>query len=265
MRLWPKSGSRSMLRLPDAIVLCGGAGLRLKSITGNAPKSMAGVAGRPFLEVLLRQLERRGFKRVILAVGYQQEAIRGYFGERAFGVDVCYSPEQAPLGTGGAIRHALDLVESGEVLVMNGDSYTDADLGCLMAEHRASDACVSVVVVPADRRADIGSVRLNGQGRVAQFDEKTGPAGPNYINAGIYVLSREIVERIPPGVSVSIERELFPRWLAEGVDVKAFVHRGVCVDIGTPERYQAAQALLAQVETDAGMRDMREKVDQACR
>src|SRR5271169_1384583 len=111
---------------PDAILLCGGAGLRLRSVIGNSPKGMADVAGRPFLELLLRQLGRHGFERAILAVGYQKDVIHSHFGEQAFGLHLAYSIETCPLGTGGALRNAADMIESDNVLVMNGDSYTDA-------------------------------------------------------------------------------------------------------------------------------------------
>ncbi len=106
--------------LPDAIVLCGGAGVRLRSVTEGAPKSMAGIAGRPFLELLLKQLRRHGFDRVILAVGYQRDMIRERFGQWAFGLEVAYSVESSPLGTGGALRNAAGLVTSEGALIMNG-------------------------------------------------------------------------------------------------------------------------------------------------
>src|SRR5262245_4985053 len=109
---------------PDAILLCGGAGLRLRSVIGNAPKGMADVAGRPFLELLLRQLRRHGFERAILAVGYQKHVIHSHFGGRAFGLHLAYSAESHPLGTGGALRNAAQLVRSESALIMNGDSYT---------------------------------------------------------------------------------------------------------------------------------------------
>src|SRR5262252_1483251 len=100
---------------PDAIVLCGGAGLRLRSIISNAPKGMADIAGRPFLELLLRQLHRHGSRRVILAVGYGKNAIRSYFGDQAFGLHLVYSEEPSPLGTGGALRKAVDLVNADSI------------------------------------------------------------------------------------------------------------------------------------------------------
>src|SRR6185312_11301036 len=115
-----------MLNAPDVIILCGGAGTRLRSVT-EGPKAMASVAGRPFLELLLRQLRRWGFERVVLAVGYQHEAIRSHFGAKAVGLDLLYSSELIPLGTGGALRNAAELVASDPAIVLNGDSSTDAD------------------------------------------------------------------------------------------------------------------------------------------
>src|SRR5262252_9230661 len=99
-----------MPSMPDPVLLCGGAGLRLRSVIGNTPKGMANVSGRPFLELLLRQLRRHGFERAILAIGYGGDAIHSYFGEQAFGLQVAYSAESCPLGTGGALRYAVDMV-----------------------------------------------------------------------------------------------------------------------------------------------------------
>jgi NDP-sugar pyrophosphorylase family protein len=232
---------------PDAIVLCGGAGLRLRSVTANTPKSMAGIGGRPFLELLLKQLQRNGFERVILAVGYQGEVIQEHFGERAFGLDMAYSAESLPLGTGGALRNAVGLVTSKDVLIMNGDSYTDANLRQFMADHLASGAEASVVVVPTDARRDCGTVEVDPNGRLTGFAEKQGAANARFANAGIYMTSRQILCDIPDG-QVSLERELFPRWLGENRDIRAFVWQGACVDIGTPERYWSAQELLRSSE-----------------
>jgi NDP-sugar pyrophosphorylase family protein len=238
-----------MPSIPDAIVLCGGAGLRLRSVIGDAPKGMADVAGRPFLELLLRQLHRHGFERAIMAVGYQKDAIESYFGRRACGLQLAYSAESSPLGTGGALRNAVGMVESESVLVMNGDSHTDADLGKFVAGHRETKADASMIVVPADGRGDCGTVQLDASGRLARFDEKQGPADTHCVNAGIYLLSRDMLRDMPSGVCISLERELFPRWLVERRDIRVFVHPGKCVDIGTPERYNVAQDLLADVET----------------
>jgi NDP-sugar pyrophosphorylase family protein len=234
--------------MPDAILLCGGAGLRLRSVIGNAPKGMADVAGRPFLELLLGQLCRQGFERVILAVGYQKDAIHSHFGEQAFGLHLEYSAESSPLGTGGALRNAADLVRSESVLVMNGDSYTDADLGAFAAGHREARTDASVVVVAADGRGDCGSVLVDANGDLASFQEKQGPFHAPYVNAGIYLMSRQMLYEIPAGIEVSLERELLPLWLEQGKCIKGFVCPGRCIDIGTPERYRSAQDVLASAE-----------------
>jgi NDP-sugar pyrophosphorylase family protein len=237
--------------MPDAILLCGGAGLRLRSVIGNAPKGMAEVAGRPFLELLLRQLRRHGFEQAILAVGYQKDMIHSHFGEGAFGLHLEYSAESRPLGTGGALRNAADLVRSESVLIMNGDSYTDADLSKFVAGHREARADASVVVVPADGRGDCGSVLVDVDGRLASFEEKLGAFRAPYVNAGIYAVSRPMLYEIPAGLEVSLERELLPRWLQQGRYIKGFVCLGRCIDIGTPERYRSAQDTLASVEVRA--------------
>lgn len=242
----------------DAVILCGGAGLRLLPVTGGVPKSLARVSGRPFLEVLLRQLQRHGFSRVVLATGYQGSAIRTQFGE-AFGeVRLAYSEEPSPLGTGGALRHAAGHFRSACCLAMNGDSYTDVDLGELVAAHRTSKADLSIVVAPADGRADSGAIRIDSSGSVLQFAEKESPPLPSgpYLNCGIYVLSRQVLFGIPTEVPISLERELFPNWIHQGLSVKAFVHCGRCLDIGTPDRYLAAQTLLANVEVDSPAREV---------
>jgi NDP-sugar pyrophosphorylase family protein len=178
--------------------------------------------------------------------------IRSHFGTHAFGLDLIYSAEFSPLGTGGALRNSADLVPTKTFLVMNGDSYTDVDLIALVRKHGEAKADVSVVVVPADERSDCGSVSLDVIGNLVQFAEKQGPGSAPYINAGIYVLSRPILERIPAGIQLSLETDLFPRWIQGGDRIKAFIlHSGMCVDIGTPDRYRVAQQALASAEKEA--------------
>ncbi len=249
-----KKDARSMRRLPDlptipdVLVLCGGLGTRLKSVTGEAPKALAEIAGRPFLELLLRQLERHGFRRVILAVGYQSDAIREHFGSSFGSLAILYSEERRPLGTAGAIRNAAHLFETESILIANGDSYTDADLVEFVTEYHTSDCDAMILLVPTDGRSDCGTVALDATGRVTQFEEKQSLDAPPLINAGIYLLSRERVEAIPADTQVSIEREIFPEWISNQVTIKSYVHRGSCLDIGTPERFQGAQDLLKDAE-----------------
>jgi NDP-sugar pyrophosphorylase family protein len=237
-----------MRKMIDAIVLCGGAGLRLRNITGDAPKAMTSIGGRPFLELLLKQLRRHGFERTILAVGYQKDVIRSHFGNRGFEMSLEYSEETDPLGTGGALRKAADLIESDCALIMNGDSYTDADLCGFVLDHLKAGADASLIVVPADERADCGLVSVDENRNVVRFQEKQHLSGSQYINAGIYLVARTLLCEAPAGLKISLEEELFPRWLAEGKSIRAFVVPGKCIDIGTPERYQSAQDLLASAE-----------------
>ena len=239
-----------MPSVTDAIVLCGGAGTRLKSVTGDAPKSLAAIGDRPFLDILINQLSRHGFKHVILAVGYQRDLIRSHFDSRANDVSLEYSVESTPLGTGGALRNAADLVKSDSILILNGDSYTDADLSGFVADHNASRAELSVLVVPTDGRADVGLVSVDPGGRVLGFKEKQSASGIQHVNAGIYAVDKKILYEMPPGQRVSLEEELFPRLLAERKNIRTFHHSGRCIDIGTPERYLLAQVALANVEPD---------------
>jgi NDP-sugar pyrophosphorylase family protein len=234
---------------PDAIVLCGGAGLRLRSVTGNnAPKAMAQVAGRPFMELLFLQLKSHGFSRVILSVGYQQDVIRGHFGASAFGLEVAYSSESSPLGTGGALGQAAQFLATDDALVMNGDSYTDIDLESLVDAHRSEHADLTVALVPGTM-ADAGSVLLDEQGRITTFAEKNFVQGARYRSAGIYMIGKHLLADLPKDQPISLEQQLFPSWIQAGRNIRGFIHPGTCIDIGTPERYQGAQTILAHVDT----------------
>lgn len=237
-----------MPSVTEAILLCGGAGLRLRSVTGNNPKALADIGGRPFLDLLLSQLKRHGFRRVILAAGRQRDSIQSRFGYRAHDLTLAYSIEMTPLGTGGALRNAVDLLESDTALIMNGDSYTDVDLSAFATDHREARADVALVVVPADGRVDCGLVSVDSRGKVVGFKEKQSSLGSQHVNAGIYLATKRVLYDIPEGLCVSLEEELFPQWIVEGKYLRAFSHPGCSIDIGTPERYQSARDALMNVE-----------------
>jgi NDP-sugar pyrophosphorylase family protein len=241
-----------MARLPDAVILCGGAGLRLKTVTGDTPKPMANIAGRPFLELLLGQVKRCGFSRVVLSVGYKHEVIRQHFGDKAFGMDLVYSVEASPLGTGGALAQTAGDIATDTALVMNGDSYAAVDLGHLVAAHQKSGADATVVVM-AETRKDAGSVLLDENGRVKAFAEKSDALNTRYQSAGIYIFKKTLCTAIPHTGKISLEEQLFPEWLAKGTRIDAFIFPGECIDIGTPERYLKAQETLAGVEREASV------------
>jgi mannose-1-phosphate guanylyltransferase len=149
------------------------------------------------------------------------------------------------------VRNAGDLVKTDIALVMNGDSYTNVDLSSCVAAHQKSNADLTLVVVPADGRGDIGSVLVDEDGLLKQFvEKKPGITRANHVNAGIYIISSRVLQEIPAGIQISLESELFPRWLEAKKDIRVIVHDGSCVDIGTPERYTIAQQKLACAEVD---------------
>lgn len=239
-----------MPEMPDVIVLCGGAGTRLRAVTGESPKSMAMVAGRPFLDLLLAQLDNQGFRKVILASGYHNEAIREHFGTRVMNLAVVHSAEDEPLGTGGAVVLAAKSVDTATTVVMNGDSYTELDLNACIREHCENEAEITVVVTAADGRRDCGNVSVDPTGIISEFREKKPGFTGRYANAGIYVINTRLLQSVSAGVKLSLELELFPRWIGEGRKVRAYRASGVCVDIGTPERYQLAQTTLAAKQAE---------------
>jgi NDP-sugar pyrophosphorylase family protein len=239
-----------MSSLPDAVILCGGSGVRLKSVTGDTPKPMARIGGRPFLELLLVQLKRHGCSRVVLSVGYKHQDIRGHFGAQALGLEIVYSVEVTALGTGGALALAAGEITTNSALVMNGDSYAEVDLGSFASAHSKSAADATVVVI-AETRSDAGSVMLSESGRVTAFAEKSPKLNTRYQSAGIYMFKKTLCSSIPRSGKISLEEQLFPEWLANGKRIEAFVFSGECIDIGTPERYLKAQNLLADLEREA--------------
>ncbi|MBX2998956.1 MAG: nucleotidyltransferase family protein [Caldilineaceae bacterium] len=238
---------------PDAIILAGGRGIRLQSIVYDRPKPMALVNERPFVEWLIRWLRRQGVRRVVLATGYMAEAYERYFGNgAALGIEIHYSVEQEPLGTGGALRRALDSVQSDEIIVLNGDSYCQADLTQLRQRHREQKAQVTVWLTEVGECDRYGAVRAAEDGAVIEFCEKQPGLGRGAINAGIYWFQRAAVEIIPLQQNVSLERDLFPSLIGKGL--YSYTGHGPFIDIGTPDSYAAAgeylRAEFARLEVD---------------
>ena len=226
----------------QAIVLAGGLGTRLRSVVPDLPKPMAPVAGRPFLAWMLDRLVDAGFERAVLAVGYRHEAISEYFGQRYRGLALHYSVENAPLGTGGAMRLAAAQVTSMPVFVLNGDTYLELDYRAMLDAHQEVGALMSMAVCSMPDVSRYGALEI-ANGVVTGFQEK-GRGGQGYINAGVYLLSAGIMERIPAGVPFSFEQELLVPALHE-IRPAAMVAEGLFIDIGVPEDYDRAQQLFA--------------------
>ncbi len=224
----------------QAIILAGGAGTRLRSLISDVPKSMAPVAGRPFLEYLLHQLRRDGFTRVVLCAGHLAPQLREHFelGLR-WGVEIEYSVEQEPLGTGGALRLALPMLLGDRWLVMNGDSLFDVSLAGLVATHRQASVPATLGLVRVEDAGRYGSIETAADGAVTAFVEKADAAGPGLVNGGLYVIERSTLELIPEGRPASLEREVLPRLVGRGL--RGVVLDGFFIDIGVPHDYLRAE------------------------
>jgi D-glycero-alpha-D-manno-heptose 1-phosphate guanylyltransferase len=222
----------------EAIVLAGGRGTRLASVIHDLPKVMAPIHGRPFLEFLLHRLRLNGIHRVILSVGYLAECVHDHFGEKFEGLELAYSVEQKPLGTGGAVRKALKMANSDALCVMNGDTFADLDFSRMLANHIRMGAEVSLAVVEVSDCARYGNVLIE-DGRVTEFQEK-GRVGPGLISLGAYVLNRDVFAPYDLPDVFSIEMDFFVPHL-NTIRPLAFVTSGYFIDIGVPEDFVRAQ------------------------
>lgn len=262
----------------QALILAGGLGTRLREVVGDRPKVLAPVGGRPFLVYLLDQLRRYGIIDIILSVGYQAERVMEVVGDGSgLGVQVRYAREESLLGTGGALRNALSLMEGDDILVLNGDSYFDLNFDLLTQYHRLWDAGVTIALKYRSEMSRYGMVELassqaltlisrsrealtpdpspKGRGeqsvdvrskkfyRVAGFREKPEAVMVDgYINGGAYLIRRERIAGIPEGIS-SLEKEILSGWVDRG-DVYGLPWGGRFIDIGVPEDYRRACAEL---------------------
>ena len=222
-----------------AVILAGGEGTRLRPLTLGTPKPIVPIADRPLLRHQLDLLGSAGVDEVVFSVAYQPEKVQQVFGDgQAVGKKIHYAVEETPLGTGGAVKNAEPFLDS-TTIVFNGDILTDVDLPAVVAAHRSSGARATLVLTPVDNPAAFGLVESDASGRVGRFIEKPEPSQitTNTINAGIYVLDTASLALMPPRENHSIERAFFPALLARGDLVRAHVHRGYWIDIGTPEKY----------------------------
>jgi NDP-sugar pyrophosphorylase family protein len=219
-----------------AAILAGGFGTRLRSVVADRPKVLAPVGGRPYLSYLLDQLTDASVADVVLLTGYGAEQVKSTFGENHRGMRLRYSVEPVPLRTGGALRHALGLLDARRVLLLNGDSYTEVDLAALLDHHDERNADVSLVLCQVHDTSRFGRVEVNDENRIVRFEEKRKGAGAGWINAGVYVMERRVIGSIRAGVGLSLERDLLPRWIAT-MHVSAYQTEGRFLDIGTPESY----------------------------
>ena len=226
--------------MTEAVLLVGGQGTRLRPLTINTPKPMLPVAGVPFTVHQITRARDAGVTRIILATSYKAEIFRSFIEDADLGIEVVIATEDEPLGTGGAIRHALPYLTSGPndpVLIFNGDVLTGLDIAGLVQHHRDTSSDVTLYLTPVDDPRAYGLVPTDHTGRVTAFLEKPKTAEEiitNNINAGCYVFNRSVIDAIPAGRPVSVERETFPELLTSGALVSGRVDSGYWLDLGTP-------------------------------
>ena len=225
----------------EAIVLAGGFGTRLRDVVPDLPKPMAPVAGRPFLEILLTWMSRKGFARVVLSLGYKADKIVDHFGSNFAGMELVYEIETTPLGTGGAIRQASRHCTGSHYFVFNGDSYLDVDVPLVETWWQQHRAPIIVARAVLDT-ARYGRLEVKGK-QVTAFAGK-GIPGSGVINGGCYIFNIDQLAGWPIGQAFSVEADYFPNQVKiSRFDV--FLTYGQFIDIGVPEDYARAQTELA--------------------
>lgn len=221
----------------QALILVGGEGTRLRPLTSTVPKPVVPLVDRPFIAYMLEWLKRHGVDDVIMSCGFLATSVRNVLGDgSAYGLRLRFVEEPEPLGTGGALKYAEQFLED-RFLMLNGDTLTDIDLTAQIRQHEETGATGTLALVPVSDPSSYGLVRLNDDRTVKGFLEKPSPdqIDTNLISAGAYVLERSVLDLIPAGQNVSIEREVWPRLVDNGLH--GFVADAYWMDIGTPQRY----------------------------
>jgi mannose-1-phosphate guanylyltransferase len=221
----------------QALILAGGEGTRLRPLTSTVPKPVVPLVDRPFIAFMLEWLRGHGVDDVVMSCGHLAAGVRNVLGDgSAYGVRLRYVEEPRPLGTGGAVKFAESLLDE-RFLMLNGDVLTDLDISAQLALHDMRDARATLALTPVEDPSAYGLVRTLADGEVTGFVEKPSPnqIDTHNISAGIYVLERSVLEMLAPEQPASIERDVFPRLVGDGL--YAYVGEGYWLDIGTPERY----------------------------
>ena len=240
-----------------AIVLAGGFGTRLRPLSCSRPKTLFPLANQPLIDYTLQNLAQGGVDTIILSVYYMAENIVRYLGPTKYDMGILYSREQRPLGKGGGVKNAEDMLNGEPFIVINGDIITDLDLRRLISFHEEKGGLATIALYQVKDPSRYGSVELDREGRITRFVEKPEPglAPSNLINAGIYVLEPEVLEYMPPGKRFDTEVEVFPV-LAQERKLFGFEFHGYWTDIGVPEEYlNANAAILGKRDKSSGKKN----------
>jgi mannose-1-phosphate guanylyltransferase len=234
----------------QALILAGGEGTRLRPLTYTVPKPVLPLAGRPHIAYVIDWLLRHGVDDVVVSCGFLAEGMRKTLAAVEPGVEIRYAEEPDARGTAGAIRFAEEMLGD-RFLVLNGDVLCDLDLTALIAQHEQTGAQATIALYPVDDPSGFGLIHRQDDGEITEFLEKPEPEqiDTDEINAGAYLLERSVLDRIPPDRAVSIEREVFPQLIGEGL--YGIRLEGYWIDIGTPQRFLEANwdILESRVET----------------
>ena len=230
-----------------SVILAGGLGTRLRPMVSDRPKVLASVCNRPFLTFLLDQLVTAQAKEVILCTGFMADEVHKELGHQYKSLNIVYSSEPEPMGTGGALRLALPLINSESILIMNGDSHVKVDLRGYLKWYFERDRQASLLLVKVPDTGRYGKVIADDDGLIAAFEEKALDAGPGWINAGIYIIKKSLLSSIPAGTPYSLECQLFPDLVREKY-IYGFCTSGNFIDIGTPEAYCQAQKFFGDID-----------------
>jgi D-glycero-alpha-D-manno-heptose 1-phosphate guanylyltransferase len=222
----------------EAIILAGGLGTRISSVLSDRPKVMLDVGGRPFLEILLDRMARKGVARAILATGHLRQFIEEHFGDRWGNLEICYSEEDRPLGTGGAVWKALTMASLDDVFVFNGDTFFDVDLSGLHEFHQSIGADITLALKPMHNFERYGTVDLR-DARISGFREKK-KTDEGLINGGVYLMNRRLAGRFDFPERFSLETDFLEK-MADDIVIGGYIHDGYFLDIGVPEDYARAQ------------------------
>ena len=207
----------------------------MRSVTGDSPKVMADIAGRPFLDILIKYYASFGIKRFILCVGYRSDFIKEYYSKVKTSLDLVYSQEEKPLGTGGALKKAAGLIGSDTFLVSNADTLCKVDIVKLFEFHRLKKSRLSIVLIMKKDNIGCGLVKIDNDSKIVEFKEKAVGNPKSLISAGIYMMDKSVFKYMPSDDSFSLENDLFPK-LAAG-ESYGFFNDLPLVDIGIPEKY----------------------------
>ena len=229
----------TMDKFPDVVILAGGLGKRLQSVTGGAQKVLAKIGDKPFLEILIDYIASQGGRRFILCVGHGSDEVEAYFTDKYQDREIIFSKEETPLGTGGAIKQGSLHVKTGQFLAMNGDCFCVIDYNRLIAFHQEKGSKATLAVTLMSDARDYGTIEIAGNGSIEAFKEKQPILREAFINTGTYCFDRKVFSLVTIPSKFSIEYEFFPHLVGQGF--YAFEVENRFIDIGTPERYSWAQ------------------------